>query len=1056
MLASFDSSVPSNLAERILRSRDALQDELKQVTVLFADIRDSTALIAELDPEQAFGRLEPVLKSLIEAVHLNDGVINRIQGDGIMALFGAPLALEDHALRACHAGLSMQEAVEKEAPDDIAIRVGLNSGEVLVRSIDNDLSMDYDAIGSTVHLAARMEQLADPGAIHLTENTYQLAEGFLKVTPLGMTAIRGIKSNIETFRLTGLVDAKSRWDIRAIRGLTRLVGRKKETASLHKAMFDAKSGAGQVVTVVGEPGIGKSRLVHELINSDISQGWAVLKTATAAHAKNTAYFPISRLLRSWFDIDSNDRPELVADKIQRTVSDLDPGLSRIVPALHSLLDISIEDVGWNELDAFQRRRQIIDAICAIVLAQARISPVVVVFEDLHWLDTESQAVIKSLAECASDARLLILATYRPEQHDEWISSSNVVRIPVEPLGSKSSNRLLTSLIGTNFELEPLKRQLIARAGGTPLFLEEMVRTLIETGAIEGDGQNKRLAQQLKEITIPATVQSVIAARIDRLVPSQKSLLQLAAVVGNEFSAPILLAISDLDDNDLMPALAELQELGFLYQPQGEHFDEYSFKHELTREVAYESILTERRRQLHAQLVETMESLFVDRLDEHVDRLADHALRGALWDKAVRYHLQACMRATLRSANREAIVLLEGGVRALARLPAGVKREKAAVDLRLIANTAFISLGELERLIQNLLEAEAFATGINDRRRLASVNTWLSIGQWLRGDHQRALEAGEVALSIADEINHPDLQFAARINIGMAYHGIGDFDKVIQYHDAMHQLLAGDLRLNRTGWAPYPIVLVNTFLASSHIEIGQFDSAKPLIDEACRFADEVNHPYSQAMIRDYHGYYLLSRGEVSEAITVFEDSLVVCHEYEILNLYRSIAAKLGMAYARSGRAEDAISMLEPVTKPEDFLKGGTYVWLWLYVGLGEAYLAADRLEEALQQVSKGVDLTRSTKETPHLAYATKLLGDVHAKQGGGHAQLAEKDYRDAMACAESCRMTPMVAHCHRALGELYDGTDRPSEARPEFLAARQYYDELGLTIFREDVDAHIKH
>jgi class 3 adenylate cyclase len=1053
--ATLRSIVPNDLSDRILHTRHTLQDELKQVTVLFADISNSTALIDGLDPEQALERLEPTLNLLANAVHRNGGVVNRIQGDGIMALFGAPIALEDHAVQACHAGLSMQEAAWSSGREEIKIRVGLNSGEVLVRSINNDLSMDYDAVGSTVHLAARMEQLAGPGKILLTEHTYRLAEGFLKVRPLGAIAIKGVSKQVKAFELAGMVPTRTRWDVRMARGLSRFVGRQTETASLKSAFERTAAYHGQVVTAIGAAGMGKSRLVHELVRSDLMQDWTVLYTAAVAIRTNTAFFPVSNLIASMFEVNTGDSQEVVRKKARDKVMLLDEGLLPGLPALHTLLGLVVTDAEWNALDPIQQRRQIIDVFKAVILGQAKAGPVVIVFEDLHWIDTETQAILDNLVETVGSSRLMLLVTYRPEYHHDWAHHRHYMSIRINPLDIESASQLVDSLLGNNVELDQFKRLLIARTEGTPLFIEEMVRTLIETGAINGEPGDYRPNKDPKDIRIPATVQSVIAARIDRLAPEHKSLLQTASVIGKDVPVSLLQNITNQPESVLLHQLSILEASEMLHQMQSPPNYELSFKHDLTREVAYDSILVERRRELHARVVETIETLHADRLDDHIDLLADHALRGGLWDKAVSYHLKACMRAILRSANREAIAYFEGGLRALEHLPKTEFREKAAIDLRLMASAAWISLGELEQMINILNQAKNGAIEIDNRRRLASVNTQLSIVHWLMGDHKKALETGKAALATAEKIGHSALQFAARFNIGMAHHCIGEFDNAVSYHDGLHKMLSGDFKLNRVGWAAYPIVFTNTFLASSYIETGRFAAAKLHVDEGCQFADEMKHPYSQAMIYDYYGYYLLSRGDIRAAIDILETALTICREYEILNLYRSIAAKLGTAYARCGRADEAISNLEPIVNPKDYLKGGTYIWLWLFLGLGEAYMAAGRIDDALGQVQKGLELTRSSGEHPHHAYALKLLGDIQARRGGNFTSKADESYRDAIALAKSCSMTPLVAHCHRALGMLYRDVDHMSDAATEFRAAARLYDELDLTALSEGVNDSLR-
>jgi len=1046
--------IPDALSNRITSSRASLRDEIKHVTVLFSDISDSTALIDGLSPEESLHILEPVLNSLVEAAHSYGGVVVRIQGDGILALFGAPIALEDHALRACQASLAMQEAISSGDYGDVKIHIGLNSGEVLVRSVNTDLSMDYDAVGTTVHLGARMEQRAPPGAILLTENTLRLAGEFLKVSPLGATALKGIKAPIGVFQLDGFAPPKTRWDVRVAKGLTGFVGRQSETTTLTRAMTSAQRGEGQVITVCGEPGVGKSRLVHELMFLEKSRSWTTLECAGVSSGKQAAYYPISELMRSWFQLGSGDSHGIIKKKMSDRLYELDKGLLRNLPALQSLLDIPVEDAHWNGLDPFQRRRMIMESIRSVMLKWAEERPIILLFEDLQWMDEQTLALLEKIASDIEHSKMLLLLTHRPEFQCDWNKAPNFNSIRIEPLDGGSADHMLSTLLGNHPDLVSLKRQLVDRTQGTPLFLEEMVRTVIETEIVDGEPGDYRLGRNPEKLEIPETVRSVITARIDRLAPEYKSLLQTVAVVGQDVSETLIQGMTGEPAGALTKRLSELQASGFLFQTRNAPERELAFTHELTREVAYESILETRRRQLHALIVNTIETQHADRLDQNLDRLAHHTIQGALWEKAITYHLKACNRAILRSANAEAVSLYRNGLKALNYLPKDSFRDRAAIDLRLIVIAAYIPLGELDKMIGALDEARVMAESIQDRRRLALVNTHLSTVWWIKGDHKRGLEAGKRAYRIATEIGHPELQFAAQYNIGMAYQGVGEYAKVVEYLERLHQVLEGDLKLNRAGWPAYPFVFIQTFLASAYIELGNFEAAEKHIHEGRDFANKMNHPYSLAMIYDYSGYFLLRSGDTESAVDVLERALDICAEYDIANLEKSITAKLGLAHALSGSPDLAIARLENTIRPDgQKLRGGSYIWLWLYLALGEAYLAAGRTQDADVQVTKALELTRETKEIPHQAYALKLQGDICCRLGGEFKGKAAISYREAIQLAESCGMRPLVAHCHRELGRLLM-EDEETNAAGEFRTAKSIFDELKLTSFSKVVDGDL--
>ena len=652
--AAPESYTPKPLAERILRSRGALEGERKQVTVLFADIKGSMELIQRRDPEDARRILDPTIEAMMRAVHRYEGTVNKVLGDGIMALFGAPIAHEDHAVRACYAALAMQntlrEISEKTRRDfgvEVQVRTGLHSGEVVVRTIGNDLTMDYDAIGQTTHLASRMEQLALPGSIRMTADTLRLAEGLVQVRPLGPIPVKGLAQPIEVFELIGAAAVRSRLQASAVAGFTRFVGRDREMDTLNGALERAGTGLGQVVAVVGEPGVGKSRLYYEFIHSHRTRDWLVLESGSVSHGKATAYLPLIDLLKNYFQIENADDARRIREKVTGKLLTLDDTLRPTLPAFLALLDVPVNDSVWLDSDPAQRRRRTLDACRALLLREAQVQPTIVVFEDLHWTDSESLAFIDGLIESLPRAPILLLLNFRPEFQDRWSAKSYYSRVRIDPLQAKGSEELLQDKLGADVSLRALKQLLIERTQGNPFFLEESARTLIESGALDGRRGNYRLVAPITTIALPVTVQSVLAARIDRLGPEDKRLLQSASVIGKDFAFGLLGEIADADVDTVQRGLANLQAAEFIYETRLFPDREYTFKHALTHDVAYGGLLAERRQLLHANIVQAIERLHADRLTEHVDRLAYHATRGALWDKA---HTSVCRPVAGRRRN----------------------------------------------------------------------------------------------------------------------------------------------------------------------------------------------------------------------------------------------------------------------------------------------------------------------------------------------------------------------------------------------------------------------
>ncbi len=586
----------------VILDRFALEGERKQVSVLFADTKGSMQLLAGLDPEDARNLLDPMLEHMMEAVHHYEGTVNQVMGDGIMALFGAPIALEDHAARACCAALRMQASVERHgealrragatAPQ---IRVGVNSGEVVVRSIDSDLHMDYTAVGETTHLAARMEQLASAGSILITAETLRLAQASIQVKPLGPMPIAGLREAVNVYELVAAGPARSPVHGAPSRGLTRFVGRGGELAVLADALDLAGRGHGQVVTIVGAAGIGKSRLLREFVHGSHTHGWLVLETGCVAFGKANGYRPVIEALKIHFAITEQDDPARVRERVRAKLLalgvSLEPGLS----ALWALLDVLPADSPWPRLDPGQRQRLIVHSIKELLLSECQVQPVVMVFEDLQWADSESLAVLDALVEALPGANLLLLASRRPDSERTWRRATR--ELGVDALPRTAAEELLDVLLGDASELHDLRRQLLERTEGNPFFIEECVSALRETGVLAGTPGACRLGPAAAALKVPPTVQAILAARIDRLAPDDKRLLQAAAVVGHSVAFALLQSVAALPADALQQALARLQTAGFLCRstPVADPACTYTFKHALTHEVAYASPLAARRR-----------------------------------------------------------------------------------------------------------------------------------------------------------------------------------------------------------------------------------------------------------------------------------------------------------------------------------------------------------------------------------------------------------------------------------------------------------------------------
>src|SRR6266849_3370002 len=614
------------------QTSEAIEGERKTVTALFADIKGSMELMEDLDPEEARAIIDPALKLMIDAARRYDGYVVQSTGDGIFALFGAPVAHEDHPQRALYAAIRMQEEIKRfaerlraEKELNLQVRVGANAGEVVVRSIETGQHAEYTPIGHSTSLASRLQTLASPGSIAISEGLRKLVEGYFTLKALGPARIKGTSEPVNVYEVTGLGPLRTRLQRSVGRGLTKFVGREREVDALRHAAEQAKSGRGQIVAAMAEPGVGKSRLYFEF-KATSQSGWMVLETVSVSYGKASGYLPLIDLLRNYFDITTTDDERKRREKVTGRVVALDRSLEDTLPYLFTLLGIVEGDDPLAQMDGQVKKRRTLEAIKRILLRESLNQPLMVIFEDLHWVDEESEALLNLLADSIGTAKLLLLVNYRPEYSHQWNSKTYYTQLRLDPLGKESADEMLSALLGASpapatqspgahrerssddlqvagrvrahNSLEGLKRVIIERTEGNPFFMEELVQSLFEDGVLQRNGTVK-LAKSMNALRVPATVQAVIAARIDRLPSAEKELLQTLAVIGREFALSLVRHIVDgRRDDDLNRMLADLQMAEFIYEQPATGDVEYVFKHALTQEVAYSALLIERRKLLH--------------------------------------------------------------------------------------------------------------------------------------------------------------------------------------------------------------------------------------------------------------------------------------------------------------------------------------------------------------------------------------------------------------------------------------------------------------------------
>jgi class 3 adenylate cyclase/tetratricopeptide (TPR) repeat protein len=971
---SAESYTPKHLVEKILTSRSALEGERKQVTVLFADLKGSMELLADRDPEEARRLLDPVLERMMEAIHRYEGTVNQVMGDGVMALFGAPLAHEDHAVRACYAALRMQESVKRYAEEihrtegvPIQIRVGLNSGEVVVRSIGSDLHMDYTAVGQTTHLAARMEQMAMPGSILMPAGTLHLTEDYVQVKALGPRTVKGLQDAVEIYELVGAGTVRSRLKAAATRGLTRFVGRDSEMDQLRQALGRAGAGHGQIVAVIGEAGVGKSRLYWEFTHSHRVQGWLVVESSSVSYGKASTYLPVIDLLRAYFQVEPADDARKIREKVTGKLLSLDRALEPALPPLLSLLDVPAEDAEWPHLEPSQRRQRTLDAVKHLLLRESQVQPLVVVFEDLHWIDSETQALLDSLVESLPTARLLLLVNYRPEYQHGWSQKSFYGRLRLDPLPGETADDLLRTLLGDDATIDPLKRLLIERTEGNPFFLEESVRTLVETKVLAGEPGAYRLARSVDSLQVPATAQSILAARIDRLAPEDKRLLQAAAVIGKDVPFALLQAVAEAPDDDLRRGLGTLQAAEFLYESRLFPDLEYTFRHALTQEVAYASLLSARRQALHEAAGRALETLHADRLDQVYDRLAYHYSRTDNAQKAVEYLVRFAEKAALVYAHGEAVSALQDALGHAERLASGRDRRRLDLAVRLAESLHF--LGRRQEIVDLLLRYRESVERLGDPLLAGQYYFWLGWAHaWLG---HRAEAAQNLSSSLQEANRSGDEILMGKVHRALAlewsYAGRPLDEAVAHARQAVSLLERTEDRL----WLSQALYA----LSYCCYYVGDFDSS---LQAAARLdalgkatgsrrarAEAAMAGLSYAARGDWEAGLDACRHALEHAPDPFETAFVL--------------ACLGRAYSEAGDVGRAVPTLEEAVQLADrvrSLQWRQYFRTWL----AESYRLAGQLERAREVARGTLEVCASISFLIGVGASHQILGRLAQAEG----------------------------------------------------------------------------
>jgi class 3 adenylate cyclase/tetratricopeptide (TPR) repeat protein len=1005
--------------------------ERKAVTALFADIKGSIELMEDLDPEDARRVVDPALRLMMDAAHRYDGYVVQSSGDGVFALFGAPSAHEDHPQRALLAALRMQQEIKKlagslraEGRAPIQIRIGLNTGEVVVRPIATGKGqLEYTPIGHTANLASRMQALAEPGSVVVSEATFRLCDGYFTFRALGPARIKGISEAVNVFEMTGLGALRTRLQRSAGRGLTKFVGREREMDAMRRALELARQGRGQIVAAIGEAGLGKSRLFYEF-KAIAQSGCLVLETFSVSHGKASSYLPIIEFLNNYFEIEAEDDARKRREKITGKVLTLDRMLEDALPYLFALLGVEESVDALVRMDAQTRSRRTLDAIKRILLRESLNQPLILMFEDLHWIDAQTQALLDLLADAIANARVLLLVNYRPEYRHGWGSKTYYAQLRLDPLAQESAEELLVALVSDDAALQPLRRLIIEKTHGNPFFMEETVQVLLDEGVLVRNGVVK-LTKPLSELGIPPTVQAILAARIDRLPPDEKDLLQTLAVMGKEFPLGLVRQVTGKSDDELERMLGDLQVSEFIFEQPALPDVEYTFKHSLTLEVAYNSVLTERRRALHERTGAAIETLYAEGLDDHLDELA-HQYRGAgNLEKAIEYLSRAGEQAAAKGADSGAVAQLGAALELIAKQPDDRINRLQEIRLRILIGPSLMAVtgqgsSEISANYRRALELCQLA---GDTSALFEALSGLWVFHLLRAELREAAALAQQLLASARESKDDSHLAYANFAAGDTAFWCGQFETAAEYLALAIAACKPGKRPSRV-FVDDPAMISRAYAAWTQHYLGHPDQALTTVKDCIRVAHVLSHPRALAMATTYAGQLHLLRREPDTAVEYCRTSTSLADEHG-LPFYLVFAEILaGCAAVQHGAGARGVEAIKRGLDAWQNL-GSALGVPWFLGEFAEGLRSIGRCDEAMDVVNDALRQTEGSGERQFAAELYRIAGMVLLTQG--KLVEAESSFQRAVEIARTQSARIWELRATTCLARLFEKQGKRVEA-----------------------------
>ena len=1031
------SYTPKFLADKILTTRSSIEGERKLVTVLFADVANYTSMSEKLDPEDTHQIMDACFKILMDEIHKYEGTINQFTGDGVMALFGAPVAHEDHAQRACHAALSIQKAldvfeekIKRDFGADFKMRIGLNSGPVVVGSIGDDLRMDYTAVGDTSNLASRIENMAKPGTILVSGQTHKLTENFFEFKFLGKVEVRGKEEPQQAYKLLKTGRVGTRIGAAAAKGLTRFVGRKNSLDALKEPLEEAMAGSGQVVAIVGEAGVGKSRLLLEFKNLLTQSEYAYLEGQCFHYGSSMSYLPFLDILRSYFEIKEGDREATINQKLANKLTELDEELENVLPPLRELLSLKVEDENFIKLEPEQKKERTFEAIRNLLIRLSKEKRLILVIDDMHWIDKTSEEFLDYLIGWLAGSPILLILLYRPEYTHPWGSKSYYSQIGLTQLTAKSGAELIRAILN-DCEIEPaLEMLILERSAGTPLFIEELTHSLLENGSIQRERNQCFLSIASKDIQVPDTIQGIIAARMDRLEDNLKRTMQVASVVGRDFAFRILQSITGMRD-ELKSYLLKLQGLEFIYEKSLFPELEYIFKHTLTREVAYNSLLQKRRKKIHERIGNAIEEIYAERIEEFFEMLAFHFEQGEIWEKALEYTLEAAERARKLYAQPEAVTHYWQALELLEHLPRTVERDRSHIDvvLKLVRLPGWVTdEASKKEGLRHIDVAMRTAADIGDTGRLACLESnkgYLSQNEDLLTRAIARAETSGDALAQADTAN----------TYGLYLGIIGQYEKALPPIGQAIEILGTEGERFQQAY---------TMAVGGRCFYARAGKLEEALSYAAR-AREIGEAMDNAKLRAWGAMEAepyIYKGLWEQVVRVAEQGLPVAWEIGEWLVICFSSSWLSIAYLKLGRLEDAKRVLGRALKENQARPFRPFMNNYMQIQGALLHLSLGKPDEALSAARNALELAESNHFLLEQGAANRVLGQVY--EAMGNREGADAAFRNSLQVLERIQSRPELAQTLLAYGRFKAAGDDPAAGRKLIERALSLFEEMGAT------------